>query len=120
MTTTVSKILIGNSFPMSLIRRKVTIEPTLVVLNKYAVTSFWGHDNTVVAASDYLGVDLTPKEERPVIILNKEGYPTLYGELFKACWIVSPTYKKNFRPAIGEEVDASTVQFWTTLKITWE
>ena len=113
------KILIGNSFPMSLIRRKVTIEPAELNISGKTVASYWGHSNTIAVASDFVGSDLTPKVDRPQISLNSENLPILNGAVFSECWIISPNYKNNFRPAIGEEVSAETIASWQTLKITW-
>ena len=114
------KILIGNSFPMSLIRRKVTIEPAELNTSGKTISSFWGHSNTIKVASTFLGSDLTPENERPVIKLGVDNFPTLNGETFTECWIISPTYKNNFRPAIGAEVAAESIASWQVLKITWE
>jgi hypothetical protein len=115
------QILIGNSFPLSLIRRKVTIAPaTLNLEGLEEIYSFWGHENTIQVASDFLGIDLTPKVKRPEIKLNPNNLPELDGVIFTECWIVSPTYKVGFRPAIGEEVEESVIKSWQVLKITWE
>ncbi|MGL4853804.1 MAG: hypothetical protein ACRC37_00940, partial [Lentisphaeria bacterium] len=82
--------------------------------------SFWGHNYTLNAVNSFLGVDLTPNVERPVIILNDEKLPTLENIVFTECWIVSPNYKQNFRPIIGQEVSADCIESWQILKITWE
>ena len=113
-------ILIGNSFPLSLIRRKVIIEPAEFALDGKKIISFWGHDNTIKAASKFIGHDLSPLVERPQIKLDDNNLPTINGETFTECWIVSPIYKDAIRPAIGEEVANSAITNWQTLKITWQ
>lgn len=118
-------ILIGNSFPLSLIRRKVVIEVSsreavLEVLQEKAVASFWGHANTLAAANDWLGMDLTPKTERPALHLSENKLPQLDGVEYQACFILSPDYRPGFRPAIGAEVDAADILGWQVLRIIWE
>ncbi len=120
-----SDILLGNSFPLSLIRRPVAIEPfpaeTLQErLQEAVLHSFWGHGNTLKAASQWLGEDLTPKTERPVILLSSEGLPQLDELVFRECFILSPDYRSGFRPAIGVEVAPEDILAWTVLKIEWK
>lgn len=117
-------ILIGNSFPLSLARREVAIAPaSLTALREAAATrrvcSFWGHANTLRAASAATGLDLTPATARPVLELSPDNLPLFAGQVFSECWIVSPDYRDNFRPAVGEEVDAAKIVNWQILKITW-
>ena len=117
-------ILVGNSFPMSLIRREVCIRPVeLEALRKRLergnVYSFWGHRNTLAAASAIVGVDLTPRAERPAIQLSKANYPQLESHFFKECWLLSPQYTANFRPSVGEEVDEAMIKGWQVLKMEW-
>lgn len=119
-----AKILIGNSFPLSLIRRKVVITPcTLDELQKKLenaqIVSFWGHRNTLNVINQLLGKDLTPETERPVLTLSPDNNPVLDGAEFSECWILSPDYRKNFRPAIGEEVTVNDIIFWQCLKISF-
>lgn len=88
------EILIGSTFPLSLIRRKVTIEPSGIcelrrMPEDCQVFSFWGHGNMVSAASKLLGFDLTPKSQRPALVLNSEFLPELNGTTFRECWVVS-------------------------------
>jgi hypothetical protein len=118
-------ILIGNSFPFSLIRRNAKIEisnlPTLSKqLFKSKIFSFWGHSNTINVANNILGTDITPKTERPVLALDKNNFPQLNNISFKECWILSPDYIEDFRPKIGEEVSEDKILGWQILKITWE
>jgi hypothetical protein len=119
------KILIGNSFSMALIRRKARIKPCskkelLDAAKDAKVFSFWGHDNSLEAAIDFSGIDLAPENSRPVLKLSENLLPELDGIEFEECWLLSPNYKDNFRPAIGEEVDARKIKDWTVLKIKWE
>lgn len=119
-----AKILIGNSFPLSLIRRKVVITPcTLDELQKKLentrIVSFWGHCNTLNVINQLLGKDLTPETERPVLTLSPDNNPVLDGTEFSECWILSPDYQKNFRPAIGEEVTVNDIISWQCLKISF-
>lgn len=117
-------ILIGNGFPTSLIRRQVTITPYCIFvlrdqLKDAEIYSFWGHRNTLHAVNSILGVNLTPTEERPSIDLNDKNYPCFQGVEFHDCWIISPNYKENYRPQIGEETPAEQIKSWQVLKIQW-
>jgi hypothetical protein len=120
-----SKILIGNSFPFSLVRcAKLTVESVPLAelkshLLESKVASFWGHANTRMAAESVLGVSLLPKTERPAIMLSAEGFPMLDGEVFDVCWLLSPDYEQGFRPAIGIEVGLEQITGWHILKLTW-
>lgn len=115
------KVLVGNAFPLSLIRRTVRIEPQTedVFPRNTMVFSFWGHTNTLPHVNAFLGLDLTPKSERIAVTLNDDLFPQLLGEIFRECWIISPNYTENFRPRIGEEISAEKIKDWTLLKITW-
>ncbi len=118
------KMLIGNSFPFTLIRREVNVVPVSLeeVCAQRAVSevySYWGHEGTVGIASDWLGVSLKPKCERPAIVLSEDGYPMLDGMEFRACYVCSPSYAAGFRPKIGEDVTADKIVGWQTLKMTW-
>lgn len=118
-------ILIGSTFPLSLVRRSVTITPSCIdsLKNKIensSVLSFWGHSNTLNIARQLLSVDLTPKSERPPLTLDDNNLPVLDGVSFKECWILSPDYIPGFRPEIGKEVPPDKIIGWQVLKITWE
>ena len=116
------KILIGNSFPLSLIRKnkveiqEVPLESFKQYLTNSEIFSFWGHRNTLKVAEQILGVCLEPRAERPAIELNEMCLPTLYGE----CWVLSPNYIQGFRPSIGEEVREEQISDWIVLKINWK
>lgn len=115
------KVLIGNSFPFPLIRRPVDVRPMrFEAFPKDAeICSFWGHTNTLAVASEFLGVDLTPKTDRPALTLSENQLPVFNGEEFSECWIVSPNYAEAFRTPIGEETLAEKIKSWMLLKICW-
>ncbi len=118
-------MLIGNSFPFTLIRRAVRVVPESLadVRRKLAtadVHSYWGHAGTLSAVRALLGVDLTPKGERPAIVLSPDGYPTLDGETFREVYVCSPTYAAGFRPPLGADVPADKITSWQMLRIIWE
>ena len=124
-TTDTSSVLIGNSFPLSLIRRNVRIVPVgkkelLAEINGSRIASFWGHSNTLAVINGWLGLDLTPKAERPTLCLSGNKLPLLDGVEYQACFIISPDYRPGFRPTIGAEVDAANIMGWQILKIIWE
>lgn len=117
-------VLIGNSFPMSLIRRDVNIrvvEPD--ALRKIAggakVVSYWGHENSRAVAEAFLGVSLAPSSPRPAIMLTEDNLPSLDGIVFRSCYVCSPQYVPGFRPAIGEEVAPASIRGWQILRIDW-
>ena len=119
-------VLIGNSFPMVLIRRRVTIAPVSEkevrqrLLSAGKVVSFWGHLNTLSAAEAFLGIQLKPPQERPAITLDEEKLTVLDGERFIECFVLSPDYRTGFRPAVGQEVTQDNISGWHCLKIQWE
>ena len=119
-------ILIGNSFPLSLIRRKVTIEPTPLERLREAIgasddiLSFWGHANTLPAAEEAVGHSLAPATDRPVLILSSDYFPVFENKTFTECWILSPDYTESFRPKVGEEVPTEKIQSWQVLRMEWE
>lgn len=122
--------LIGSTFPLSLIRHPVRIEPRPLDELKQRLrqddwASFWGHENTVAAADSILGLgDLNktvrPQTERPALTLNENQQPILNGTSYTECWILSPDYAPGFRPQVGEEVTAEKIVGWQVLQIVWE
>lgn len=119
------RFLTGNSFPLNLIVRPVRIYPKTLEQYRAALrrgewVSFWGHTNTLHAVRQAVEFDLTPRESRAVISLDAEGYPMLYGESYRECWILAPQYVSARRPAIGAEVELSGIQSWRALQILWE
>ena len=117
-------ILLGNTFPLSLIRRPVRIEPAALDelkrrLQAEGFVSFWGHDNTAAAAQSLLGVDPRPGEgQRPAIVLTPDALPSLDGQAFHEVWVLSPDYAPGFRPQIGHEVPLEAIVAWQVLRIT--
>ena len=119
-----SRILIGNSFPLSLIRRRVVIVPCGLeelrrLLAEREIVSFWGHRNTLEAVKQCLGYDLTPRVDRPALTLSAAGLPVYEGEVFGDCWVLSPDYREGFRPAIGVEVTPGEILDWQCLHLTF-
>jgi len=118
-------ILIGNSFPMTLIRHhevkvvEVPVAELVDALPAKRVVSFWGHENTRTAAESLLRVDLRPETPRPAITLDPVGYPSLQGGSFASCYVLSPDYRQGYRPAIGEEVGPEDIRGWHALKLEW-
>lgn len=115
-------ILIGNTFPLSLIRRAANITPaSLEELRRLASTegflSFWGHGNTRKAAIDILGFDPAPPHERPALVLSPDNLPSFDGHVFQDVWVLSPNYVSGFRPDPGTEVAADQITSWQVLKI---
>ncbi|MBR4171315.1 MAG: hypothetical protein IKR48_06655 [Kiritimatiellae bacterium] len=120
------KVLIGNSFPFSLIRcKRLIVESESIrvlqeTLTGAEVVSFWGHTNTRAAAEAVLGVSLAPHTERPAVTLSPTNLPMLDGDVFDTCWLLSPDYPEGFRPAIGVEVGPEQIEGWHVLKLTWQ
>lgn len=124
MTAITSPILIGSTFPLSLIRRPVLISPNDIdtlkaLLQSRPIVSFWGHQNTLSAARQILGADVGPSAERPALELDADKLPTMNGCQFAECWVLSPEYINGFRPQIGEEVGIEKIIGWQVLKIEW-
>ena len=123
---TKSKLLLGNSFPFSLVRcERLEVESKPLAALKEAlagaeVASFWGHENTRAAAEGVLGVSLRPRTERPAVTLSSGNRPMLDGEEFDTCWLLSPDYPEGFRPPIGAEVTPEQIAGWHVLKLTWQ
>ena len=118
-------ILISNSYPFSLIRRRVTVEPSEVEelrdnLRTRPWASAWGHPNTLEAARTMAGTDLSPKTARPSISLNAENLPSLDGMIFRECWLLSPDYVPGFRPSPGEDVTPENICGWHILLMEWQ
>jgi hypothetical protein len=118
-------VLVGNSFPLSLIRRQVTIAPVPLdhvrrELAAGAFVSFWGHRSTLHVANALLGVDVTPTTERPALSLTPDNLPTLDGIVCRACYVLSPDYIPGFRPQPGEQVEAEKITGWQALRMEWD
>lgn len=118
-------ILLGNTYPLNLVRRPVRIEPaSLDELRQLAkdqgFLSFWGHDNTRAAVTQVLGFDPAPKAHRPSLTLSAENLPTLDDTTFDQVWILSPDYVPGFRPPLGSEVHPDKIISWQVLHLTFE
>ena len=117
------KLLVGNIFPTSLIRRSVRIDPvTESDATHYldiadSVHSFWGHTNTLNTVNKKFGFDFSPKTDRPAVTLDIDGIPVLHGERFETVLVISPDYKPGFRPAIGVEVGEEDIVGWQCLLV---
>ena len=102
-------MLIGNTFPLTLMRRRLTVDVVpLEELRRAAagrrIVSFWGHANTLRAASAAVGFDLSPAEERPVLTLSPEAFPSLGGD----------------RPSVGDELKPEEICSWQCLHLVWQ
>jgi hypothetical protein len=116
--------LITNVFPFSLVRRKMLAEPVemhdiLQIARSGQFESAWGHANTINAVNNVIGADITPREERPAVILDENNFPTLYGQKFTTVLLISPNFVPGFRPAIGEEVGEDKILSWSALKLNF-
>jgi len=116
--------LVSNSFPFSLIRRRVVVEPRTIEELKNALSSqkwisTWGHSNTVGVVSAISGVDLRPETERPAISLSDQNLPSLGRITFEECWLISPHYAAGFRPQIHQEVSEDKILDWQVLLLDW-
>lgn len=120
-----TNILIGNSFPLSLVRREINITPLDFgelrrSIAMSAVFSFWGHQNSLAEVSTLLQCDLTPLNERPSLMLSERNLPMLNGMEFAECYLVVPEYRQGFRPKINSEPEKSDILNWNYLKIIWK
>ena len=115
-------VLLGNSFPLSLVRRAVRIDPrTVEELRKEVAErgciSYWGHANTLSAAKAFLGFDPAPSSDRPALALNDDSMPVFEGIAFHKVWILSPDYLPGFRPDICHEVTPEQIPGWQVLRM---
>lgn len=126
MTKLSDRVLVGNTFPLTLVRghrvacEEIPVDALRAHLAGRSVASFWGHANTRAAAEAILHVDLAPAVARPVLALDGDNYPVLDGERFAEAYVLSPDYVANFRPAIGEEVAPESIRSWHALRLTWD
>jgi hypothetical protein len=117
-------LLVGNSFPFPLIRRRVVIEPlsdgeARDLLMGRGFVSFWGHGNTLHAAREFLGVDLAPRTSRPALTLDEANIPSLDGMSSSDVLVISPEYAPGYRPEIGQEVPIEKILGFQALLITF-
>ena len=113
---------IGNTFPTSLIRRTVCIKPIDkdylgILVGESNLHSYWGHPNTIEAAKNFLGFDVTPPSARRAIVLTSDNLPTLDGVLLDGIIVVSPTYAAGYRPAEGEVSSPDKIMCWQLLYV---
>jgi hypothetical protein len=116
--------LVGSTFPLALVRRRAIIEPASLdelreAVRTQGVASFWGHADTLAVASAILGVDVTPRVTRPALVLDEDGLPSLDGQSYDSCWVLSPEYTPGYRPGIAEEVSPMRIVAWRVLRIRW-
>ena len=119
-----NEFITGNTFPMNLFRRPALVRPDslehyLERLRTGSWVSYWGHANTLAAVNQLCGVDLTPREARPALTTDPEGFPALYGKSYRECCVLTPEYKAGFRPSIGVEIDGGNILSWQVLRIVW-
>jgi hypothetical protein len=116
--------LLSNSFPFSLIRRRLIVEPRhesdlITLMHQRPWVSAWGHENTLALASSIVGHDLRPSTQRPALTLDAHQLPLLDGQSFDEAWLLSPTFVPGFRPAIGQEPTPADIQHWQVLQLRW-
>jgi hypothetical protein len=121
-----SRLLVGNTFPLTLIRAPLRFTPRthaewhLALAQSQGILSYWGHGNSLGAASAWAGVDLTPATDRPAIVLDDRQRPGLDGQSFTHCWVLSPNYAPGFRPKEGEVAPTEAILGRQALEIVWE
>lgn len=117
-------LLLGNSFPLPLVHRPVRIEPrSLDELKNLASTrpllSFWGHENTLSAAAEVLGKDITPRCKRPALRLSADGLPQLDGRCFEEVWVLSPVLPDGYRSPEWQPVPPGLIKGWNVLHLAF-
>jgi hypothetical protein len=123
--TDLQPILLSNSFPFGLVRRPLRVTPRSIenlreVLRSRRWFSAWGHDNTLQAASEYVGVDLRPALARPSLTLDAANRPKLGSFGFEEIWLLTPEYAPGFRPPVGSEVSPEQIFAWRVLQLSLE
>ena len=117
-----NKILLGNSFPMGLVKRPARLTPLgkedlLALLKGREVVSFWGHQNTVSLVSDYLGREIPCR--RVALGLSRDLYPSVDRETFQEVLLLTPEYRDGFRPQIGVEPTPEDIRAWGVLRVSF-
>lgn len=117
------KILLGNSFPMGLVKRPARLTPLrkedlLALLKDKEIVSYWGHQNTVSLASAYLGREIPCR--RVALGLSRDLFPSIDGETFQEVILLTPEYRSGFRPQIGVEPTPEDIREWGVLRISFE
>lgn len=119
------KIIIGNTFPLSMIKREVRIYPISIeslreiIQNSDEVYSYWGHANTIRIAEKFLNVMFQRKDFRKHLSLSLCNKPLWNDIEFKKCFVLSPNYKNGFRPSINKEVTIDEIVSWQALVVEW-
>lgn len=112
-------VLLGNTYPPALIRRKITVTPISIEVARELLAdgfqSYWGHANTIITANALLGVNVTPETERPALLLNADNLPTLDGNLADKVVVLSPNYASGYRPQEGEITPPEKIIGWQAL-----
>lgn len=111
--------LVGNTYPSSLVERKVICCPISIQSALYILSdefeSYWGHDNTIPYVKNYIGIDVTPKIKRNSIRLNADGYPLFNNELYKIVIVISPRYQSGYRPNENEAASIDKITEWNCI-----
>lgn len=119
------KILVGNTFPLAMVKREVRIYPISLeslrkrVLGAAEICSYWGHANTEHVAQEILGVKFPAEDFRKPLSLSPRGYPMWGNAEFKKCHVLSPDYRNGFRPSINKEVTPDEILSWKALVLEW-
>ena len=125
----VEEVLIGNTFPLTLVRgwrvsvEEVGVETLREALARGGVRSFWGHEETRGMAEAWLGLSegtLATRVLRPALVLDDEGLPMLDGGSFRECWVLSPDVAGGGRPAVGGAANAASIVGGHVLRLRWE
>lgn len=119
------KLLIGNSFPLSLIVRRVVFEPRPIKelrekMKEAIAVSFWGHSSTWASASAAVERDVSPSSGRPALLLDADGATSFEGESSGAGCVILPEFAPGFRPAVGQEMKQEDIRDWRVLKLVWQ
>ena len=121
MAPKMTKVILGNTFPLTLVRRQVSIKPISLAEAKALLedgfVSFWGHSNTAAVAKAQLGFEVSPETERPALVLDENGLPGIGGVHSDKVLVLSPSYRPGFRPAIGVEVGPDDIVGWEPLLV---
>lgn len=118
-----NKILLGNSFPLGLVRRPAHLTPLrkedlLTLLEGKEIVSFWGHQNTVSLVNAYLGREIPCR--RVALGLSRDLLPSIDGETFPRVVILTPRYREGFRPQIGVEPTPGDLDGWESLLLSFD
>ena len=113
---------------MSLFQRRATVEPrpTSALREEIrrrpaqSVHSYWGHENTLQAAGDLLGVSVVPRTPRPSLHLDQSGFPSLDGQSFSEVWVLTARFPTGFRPAANQELALGDIESWHVVHIQFE